>query len=90
MGHENQLELLEEVNKKNPLDLLTQEDLQMWISGGFVFTGSLASFAKLRELMELYLEDKPDEKLVFSTASAPKLFLVKEKDYEYIQKMKWS
>lgn len=89
MGQENQLELLEKVNRENPLDLLTEEDLEMWISGGFVFTGSLASFAKLRELMNLYLDDKPDEKLVFSTASAPKLFLVKEKDYEYLKKNKW-
>ena len=89
MGNTNKLDIVEKVRATNPLDLLTQEDLEMWVSGGFVFAGSLASFAQLRELIELYLDDKPDEKLVFSTASAPKLFLVKEKDYEYLQNNKW-
>lgn len=75
---------------ESAINLVTEDDLQMWVSFGFICTGSLESFVEIREMIQKYLDDKPDEKLIHPTASGTKLFIVKERDYEYIQNRKRS
>ncbi len=70
------------------IDLVREEDLEIWLSIGFVIQGSQRSFLEIREMIEEYFKPKRGEKLIHGTASGSKLYIVKEKDYELLQSMK--
>ncbi len=70
------------------IDLIREGDLDIWVSFGFVMYGSMASFVEIREMAENHLKSKKGENLVHSTTSSPRLYLVKEKDYELIKQIK--
>ena len=69
----------------NPIDLIREEDLDMWTSFGFILYGSMKSFAEIREMIEAYMDEKKGEFLIHSTCAANKLFIVKEKEYEKLK-----
>ena len=73
---------------KSVADLIRDSDLDIWVSQAFVITGSLASFVEIREAIEDILGDKAGEKLIHGTASARRLFIVKEDDYNALQTLK--
>ena len=72
-------------NESDARDLVREGDLDIWVSFGFILTGSMKSFVEIREMIEEYFEDKKSETLIHSTASGTKLYIVKERDYERLQ-----
>lgn len=70
------------------IELVREEDLDVWLSFGFILNGSQRSFIEIRDMIEAYMGEKRGEHLIHGTASGTKLFIVKEKDYEILQEMK--
>ena len=56
---------------------VTPKDLEVSLSLGFVCRGTLASFLNLREEISKFFKEKPGQFLVYSTASANDLKLIK-------------
>lgn len=69
-------------------ELVRKEDLEIWVSFGFILNGSQKSFVEIRDMIEEYMDTKKGEYLIHGTAAAVKLFIVKEKDYEKLQELK--
>jgi len=67
------------------IELVREEDLNMWVSFGFILNGSMKSFVEIRDMIEAYMDEKKGEYLIHSTCAANKLFIVKEKDYEKLK-----
>jgi len=72
------------------IELVREEDLDIWVSFGFIINGSMRSFMEIRDMIEAYFEDdkKRGENLIHGTAASQKLYIVKERDYEILQEMK--
>ena len=73
------------VDKLDLTQLVRDGDLTVYMSFAFVCSATLGDYLKVRELIE---NEIGENNLIHSTVASNKLFVVKERDYDMLQKIK--